>query len=375
MDEKNGNGRLEALDGLRGYAALAVVPYHMITGIRPDTIPFLVSTPLLKMGADDPWITKLAITIFNGESAVLLFFALSGFVLARSVAEELKRYPFVRASVAFVIRRFFRIFPSLAACLIAIFLVVNAEHWLIPRADTSYTVRQFLANLLLLEFPLNGASWTLQVELQAVPLMLAAGYLISRWRLAGAALLLLASFVVTRSALLNQGHYFLVVFQFYFVAGAVAYAVADRVPVRMRAIVPWWLVLAAYMAVSQIGMAPSWERYLRPALAAWLIGIVAVMPPPVLERRFSVFLGKISYSFYLWNVLFLDLLLSFRASFPAWLTGNQALWGLLLAIPVVALSIPLSLWVYQRVELPGIAAGRALSRRVLGHQAVASRLN
>lgn len=332
--------RLDALDGLRGYAALIVVPYHTITGIKPDSIPFLVGTPLIEMGASDPWMTKLAIAIFNGESAVLLFFVLSGYVLTRSVAQDLSRHPLLNVSIAFAIRRLFRIFPSLATCLIAIFIIVNTVHWLIPLSATSYSVKQLLANLLLLDFPLNGATWTLQAEMLAMPVMLAAGVLVGRWGLSGTAVLLLSALLVTRSALLNQGTYFLTVFQFYFIAGAVAFGIAGRVPEKARGLVPWWLVLAAFMAVSQLGLSPSVERYLRPALAGWLVGLIAVAPPRMLEHKVSVFFGRISYSFYLWNVLFMNLLLSFRDSFPLWLTQNQAVWGLVLALPIIALSIP-----------------------------------
>jgi peptidoglycan/LPS O-acetylase OafA/YrhL len=78
----------------------------------------------------------------------------------------------------------------------------------------------------------------------------------------------------------------------------------------------------------------------------------------------SVFFGKISYSFYLWNVLFINLLTGFREALPAWLVNNYALSGILLAIPIVLITIPLSQMVYGRIELPGIKMGKTVSDRI-----------
>ncbi len=366
--------RLDGLDGLRGFAALVVVPYHTITGMRPDTIPFLVGTPLFRMEASDPWITKLWLTIFNGESAVLLFFILSGFVLTRSLVDDFRHYPVVTATMAFVVRRLLRIFPSLLACLIAIYALSNAAHALIPAADISFSGAQLLANAALIDFPLNGATWTLQVEMLAIPVMVVAGLLTGRWGVAGAVAALIAAFVVMRSGQLNFGFLFLVIFQFYFVAGALAWALSARQSENTRSFVPWWAILAAFMFVNQLAISPTLAFYLRAGLAGWLVAVLATSPSRVLQHRASVFLGKISYSFYLWNVLFMNLLFSFRDDFPPWMAQHQALSGLLLAIPIVIATIPLANFVYKHVERPGMALGKKWSDRILA-QSIASRAN
>ncbi len=333
--------------------------------MTPDTIPFLVGTPLFKMEASDPWITKLWLTIFNGESAVLLFFILSGFVLTRSLANDFRHYPVLTATMAFMVRRLLRIFPSLLACLIVIYALSNATHALIPSANISFSGAQLLANAALIDFPLNGATWTLQIEMLAIPVMIVAGLLIGRWGVAGAVAALIAALVVTRSGQLNFGFLFLVIFQFYFVAGALAWVMVARQSEEKRSLVPWWAILAAFMIVNQLAISPTLAFYLRAGLAGWLVAVLATSPSRVLQHPASVFLGKISYSFYLWNVLFINLLFSFRSDFPPWMAQHQTLSGMLLAIPIVIATIPLANFIYRYVERPGMALGKKWSDRIL----------
>ena len=68
-------GRIESFDGLRGIAALAVVAFHFLCMFHPAAAH--------AMAADPVWAaqTPLGLT-WNGPFAVMVFFALSGFVLA-----------------------------------------------------------------------------------------------------------------------------------------------------------------------------------------------------------------------------------------------------------------------------------------------------
>ena len=77
--------RNNALDGVRGYAALAVGIYHSILCLHnSNAVEQFLKTPL----HDNPnlyhFVTKLLLVIFNGETAVILFFILSGAVLFAS---------------------------------------------------------------------------------------------------------------------------------------------------------------------------------------------------------------------------------------------------------------------------------------------------
>jgi peptidoglycan/LPS O-acetylase OafA/YrhL len=99
--------RLPQLDALRGLAALSVFWYHAFGMLpeKPKALLFILATPL---GG-----------IFNGRSAVWLFFVLSGFVLNRKFV-EMETYPRFWKS-EFIVRRIFRIYPAFLVTLLLAF--------------------------------------------------------------------------------------------------------------------------------------------------------------------------------------------------------------------------------------------------------------
>jgi peptidoglycan/LPS O-acetylase OafA/YrhL len=78
--------RLVSLDGLRGTAALIVVFHHFCAAYIPSLVPGENAKPLLV--ADTP----LAI-FYNGAFSVVIFFVLSGFVIAHSAARKERELP------------------------------------------------------------------------------------------------------------------------------------------------------------------------------------------------------------------------------------------------------------------------------------------
>jgi peptidoglycan/LPS O-acetylase OafA/YrhL len=108
LDHHPGSGsaprtsRLLELDGLRGLACVAVVLGHVSLFLQdePGTQRFPRS---------------LTHVLWDGNAAVLLFFVLSGFVLALPYVED-PQLPL--AYVRFVLRRFFRIYPAYWAALL-----------------------------------------------------------------------------------------------------------------------------------------------------------------------------------------------------------------------------------------------------------------
>jgi peptidoglycan/LPS O-acetylase OafA/YrhL len=143
--------RFGYIDSLRGIAALLVIYLHLADH-------FLRTQP--NLGALDRW-SFIALTevIDIGKSAVIVFFAISGYVIPFSL---LKRTD--HAVPRFVISRFFRLYPaywlSLPAGLV-ILVVVAHQHIDAPLVVANATMlQQFfgIENVI-------GIYWTLQIEL------------------------------------------------------------------------------------------------------------------------------------------------------------------------------------------------------------------
>ncbi len=139
----SGGGRLAELDALRGIAALVVVIYHFSTRFH-EMFPAAAHVPF-------------ALTL--GHDAVLLFFAISGFVIAFSLSTA--------TSVAdFAVKRFARLYPAYWGAM-AITLLVE---YLGGIAALQVSPAAALANLSMLQgfafLPqVDGVYWTLSVEL------------------------------------------------------------------------------------------------------------------------------------------------------------------------------------------------------------------
>ena len=102
--------RAAGLDGLRGVAAVMVVIYQAIN-LCDLTVPTRVIAPKL---ADLPladWPGRFALSVFNADAAINIFFILSGLVLSLSLQRE--REFDVSTAVRFTFRRILRIFPAL----------------------------------------------------------------------------------------------------------------------------------------------------------------------------------------------------------------------------------------------------------------------
>ena len=79
------------LDGLRGYAAIAVVVFHSILDRDPTLNQRIVRPPIQDAHGFYDVVTKLVFMVVSGETAVVVFFVLSGAVLFRDTAPVHKR--------------------------------------------------------------------------------------------------------------------------------------------------------------------------------------------------------------------------------------------------------------------------------------------
>src|SRR3954451_14027495 len=100
--------RNDQLDGLRGYAAIAVVLFHSILGPDPTMVGRVLYQNYSNIGnRSDAW-GQLALTVTNGQTAVVIFFILSGAVLFDSLQKENER-SLVPLAVKYFVRRFLRV--------------------------------------------------------------------------------------------------------------------------------------------------------------------------------------------------------------------------------------------------------------------------
>lgn len=359
-----------ALDGLRGVAALVVVIRHAFNAqwVAPDLRLALAQSPLA--------------LLLNGQGAVQLFFVLSGFVLAGSLARSAERAPWPQ----FFVRRVFRIHPpyvaAVAIALAAVALFGRATGLSPHPAPPPFPDAATLASQLAFPGKAGGllpVGWTLTIELLfsfAMPLLaLAAGF--------ARGLPLLAAC----GALLFGVDHDLARYAIDFALGVVVWrerASLAAVVARLGAIgqgalvalglVLWCAPLLFWPRILHGYLIAGWFPHEIAAMAAGsAILVLAALEVPWLRRVLAtptgVFLGRISYASYLIHWAWIGLLAPHLVDRTA--QGNA---GLMVAAVVGAalLSIPF----HRYVELPSIALGnricRALAHR-LGMRPIESR--
>ncbi|PSO25950.1 acyltransferase [Bradyrhizobium sp. MOS002] len=348
-----GSGRNHRLDGLRGYAALAVAVFHTILSIDESLVNRIVYGNAANFHDSYSWFAKVTLKLFSGETAVFIFFVLSGAVLSRSLIQV--RSPFFLQASDFTVKRAFRIFPALllnllvmAACLAAVGKPVTAG--------------DFVVNALLLKFPINGATWTLNVEMIAVLFILAAyaGWCLAReWGLivASIALDILLQFSISKSLVpLFRDQWTL-------------FALGMLIPTG----VGWWITRRMPLASAPLVLlvAIALKGTIQPVAIAIFVALLyynrAGKLGAFLEKPFSRYLGRISYSFYLYNPVVLCLIAEYPARWPL-AHSHPIEIGLLVAFPVVLATMCLAHASTRYVEQPAIALGRSLALRIgVGH--------
>ncbi len=365
-----------SLDALRGIAALLVVTFHcaqVSSGFAARGSPFSPASWL------DPWawlkFTPLRLLVSSGPPAVVLFFALSGFVLS---------LPFLRARrqpgyAEFAVKRICRIYPPFAFAILvsaALYALVqpapipelsawfNEVLWTRP-LSADYVFRNLAMTGLHGDMTLDLVMWSLVHELRISLIFPVLFVLTRRWPAATFAITLLAGLACTAAlagteasslmtSLIDTGRFVVLFVAGILIAGhldAVRVAVA-RLPSRAAPAL-WLLGICLLMAPG-----PSVFAYYN---FVWGLGaallLVLVVGYPRADRMLSavplVWLGKISYSLYLIHV-------------PLLIAAVHVAYGRLPLGVIIAAVIPASLLcaelMHRFVELPSIRLGRILSR-------------
>ena len=158
--------RLRSLDGLRGFAALAIVIWHWY---------FLIPHSAAQQGwtvQREPFFWLLRLFYVQGWAAVDLFFSLSGFVFFWLYGETIRRHAIDGWS--FALLRISRLYPLqlatlLIVCLLqVIFLKSQGHYFVFGHNDWAH----FLAQLFMVQnwlpgsdVSFNGVNWSVSIEM------------------------------------------------------------------------------------------------------------------------------------------------------------------------------------------------------------------
>lgn len=342
--------RNHQLDGLRGCAAIMVSVFHTILCMDENLIPRIVYGDVSKLPDAYSWLAKVILKLFSGETAVFIFFVLSGAVLFQSLMGTHRSL--FSQSLVFTVRRVARIYPALIVCL----GIMAAHSFAIGRPVSFY---DFAANAALYAFPINGATWTLNVEVVAIGFIL---IVYVGWR-AGSEWGLIAAAVGVGIAL--QSSWFqsvAVTFKdlwIYFVLGMIVPTRLGNWIARMMPVMAWPGIL--FVALMLKGTLQQGAIAL---LVTMLYYNKAGFLGDALERPVPQFFGRISYSFYLYNVLVFGVVCGYVKQWPL-VTTHPIEAGLLASIPVICITMAFGYLSMRFVETPGIRFGRAISRRPL----------
>ncbi len=372
----------EGLASLRGLAAVVVVVYHalLIFQVDGNDNPHRTS---LEMG--DGWLTAkhLLISLFNGPAAVVLFFVLSGTVLALSLARSERLSG--REILAFYARRAFRLFPLLCAVTLASAWMHHiyfgdeqfeaTTTWMGVYYKVDPGLKQVLLNALGWSNSLNSPAWTIRVEIAAsvafpilywvstrsVPVVITGG---------------LALLAVMLAPGLSVGHIETYLLAFYlgaliprFGAPLVQAFFRQSYPARTMIVC---VVLTLVMSFNRLFTPDSFHPPITALVvmlgSALLVAVVYYGPRTGLLRwRIFLFLGEISYGLYLIHFLVLFMLAHALAPRLASLSPGEALvLNIGLAVATISLTVPLATATYYGIEKPCQHLGYRLASVITG---------
>jgi len=368
--------RYDSLDALRGIAAAVVVLGHCLMTFpvwsdvvlhgRHATLPtVLLGYPPLSL-------------LWAGDAAVKVFFVLSGFVLGLVLLR-----PQPPGYAAFCAKRVCRIYLPYAAVVAAAMLVMTAlsarpapelSEWF--QASWNHPVSGALIRdhaLMLGQARLNFVDnpiWSLVHEMRyslVFPLIM---WAVTRadWRKTLA--VSLAVSVAAMFALNRAGNFWLIdsaQYAFLFVAGAVIAKHRLECERRIRDLRPAFrmsLLAAAVLLLSGHSVSHAASHAVRqaasiaPHFGAVLLLLLVIgsgQARRMLERKPCLFVGRVSYSLYLSHLVVLLALVHL-------LHGWLPVWLIVICLPPLALAVAYVL--YRFLELPAIALGQRIERRI-----------
>ncbi|RWZ55082.1 acyltransferase [Labedella populi] len=365
------SARLRALDGVRGVAAFVVVVYHVS----------LIARPFASGGgrAEAVWtgVTESPLKLlFAGTEAVLVFFVLSGLVVALPLVRRTTSWAAFFASR--LVRLYVPVWGALVLAVILIHLVprrsgaVTTGEWIDEANASTVTVASFLreASLMPASYDIVNTLWSLRWELVFTALLpVAVGVSLLLRRSVGA--LALTGVAAAAATVVGRviGVDALVYLPVFLLGTLVAVRLDDLLAWARRRPRPilWsvtgsgsallliasWLarpIAAPHTLVSEV----LWGLAGLGALGLVLVAVCSAAAERVLSTRIPQWLGRVSFSLYLVHVPVLATI--------AYALGDRSWWIVgLIGVPA---SLLLAEIFFRLVERPSHTLARRTGRAV-----------
>jgi peptidoglycan/LPS O-acetylase OafA/YrhL len=366
MNTDSTHNRIDYLDAVRGLAALSVVIYHILA-------------------SHWDWMVEcqLAMMVFNGSEAVVIFFVLSGLVLSYKLFQTDSPIT-TQYYKQYAVARFFRLYPAFLAMLVIYYLYAHkGEHFMNLGIQTFLHNPHFFWEEALLvrdHHTLFLPDWTLGIEI-ALSLLVPFLVIIARQNSRLLVYLLLASVFMGKQYISE----FLLLFGF----GVLIAQHFDTI-LHFKDTTKWWyryrwrllpFVLALYSGRHILKIYPLGEttNYFFDSIAslsgfpftgtAAALLLLYIINTSALRTFFSnkifVFLGQISYGVYLSHWLFNSYIMNhFDKIMQNYAHGSDAKFLLIYVSFSVTCSIIAGTLLYYCIERPFIRFGRIAAARI-----------
>jgi peptidoglycan/LPS O-acetylase OafA/YrhL len=377
------------LEALRGVAAFTVLILHCFHTALFSFAGVNGPKQLAELGFPSFAFGVIGETIFSGRSAVLLFFALSGFVMGVNL--DTTKPLTLRNYTTFLIRRFFRLIPPVWVAVLSSLLLSLAMGGLIyePKTqaliNTSFGWNQILDFFILRDISIDSPLWSLVLEIAAclvyLPLLYFSRSLSPALQVIGIYFIFVLQ--VDHTVIVGWGNtafgFPLLLFYLGIVAPSVGRSMVELLPPALAsaiAAVAYILIVSPEIlgALVQFDWGTSTNSALNKVYSAktlfvplaifyflsWVAYGRAGAIRRVLNADWTTFLGRISYSVY---ILHMQIILTMFVFVKAYSPVKHPVFHTLL---LICLSVPLTLMAAaacrSTVELRSI---------VLGHRVLA----
>ena len=358
---------VKALDGLRGYAAILVTFYHAILHLEPALIARVLSPAIDKIDKPDLW-TKLVLMLLNGSTAVLLFYVLSGAVLCQSL---LKAPLSPLSLVLFIARRILRLFPALFFCMLVMWSLSQVYNFFGTQQFPHITLLGAIKNALLLDTRIHGPSTSIQIEALATPFILLFAFIYQRYSIFAVILLFSLAIIAIQEPFLvfflpNMHASVLVFFTGMLVVLPEAKIFFSTITTTKLIFVLIGAFLFRHLVhiqslpglIAQVMLLGALLGFIRHA--SQLTGLHYF-----LENKFSQFLGRISYSYYLLNIPVLFVIWFTPGLLPKVSWSHPVLGGFITGSIAVLVTLPFAHLLNKYCEIFFINLGKRVTNKYL----------